>query len=252
MSIQIKPLPGTTIDPLYPDTDGKPMGETDFHIIAVILLREALEDFLAGRTAYVASNMLLYFDQGNPAGKRDPDVLVALGVDTHVRRSFRTWEEGTVPNVLFEIASEHTWREDLTDKRAVYQHLGVPEYFLFDPEGRFLDPVLQGFRLVDGAYLPMEPAADGSLTSEELGLRLVPEGGMLRLIDARTGAPVLTRQEQLAQRDEQLAQRDQQLAQRDQQLAQQQEQFDAERRRADELAAELARLRAEREGRNGG
>ena len=30
--ILTRPLPGTAIDPLYPDSDGKPMGETDYHI----------------------------------------------------------------------------------------------------------------------------------------------------------------------------------------------------------------------------
>jgi len=29
--ILVGPLPGTTSDPLYPDSDGKPMSETDFH-----------------------------------------------------------------------------------------------------------------------------------------------------------------------------------------------------------------------------
>ena len=30
----IKPLPGTTLDPMYPDADGRPMGDTDFHAVA--------------------------------------------------------------------------------------------------------------------------------------------------------------------------------------------------------------------------
>src|SRR5947209_276850 len=100
-------LPGTTLDPLYPANDGKPMSESDLHVLAVILLREGLEDFFASTArsdVCVATNMLLYYEQGNPSGRRDPDVLVALGVGNHPRRSFRTWEEGTLPNVLFEIA----------------------------------------------------------------------------------------------------------------------------------------------------
>jgi Uma2 family endonuclease len=207
------------------------MGETDFHIFAVILLREALEDYLAGRPdAYVASTMILYFDRGNPSGRRDPDVLVALGVGRQRRRSFRTWEEGAVPSVLFEVSSEGTYREDLGEKRSLYERLGVPEYFLFDPEGQWLRPVLQGFRLAGGAYAALPPAPDGSLRSAQLGLRLVPEGTRLRLVDACTGAPVPTRAERI-EHERQRAEAERQRA-------------DAERHRAAGFAAEVERLRA--------
>ena len=118
--------------------------------------------------------------------------------------------------MLFEVASESTWQEDLGEKRALYGRLGVAEYFLFDPEGRYLDPPLQGFRYRGGVPEALAPAADGSLTSAELGLRLLPEGRLLRLVDVRTGEPVLTRAERL----------------------------ERERERAEALAAEVARLQA--------
>jgi Uma2 family endonuclease len=50
-----------------------------------------------------------------------------------------------------------------------------------------LRPALQGFRLVDGRYERMSETEDGSLLSEELGLRLVLEDGQLRLYDRVTG-----------------------------------------------------------------
>jgi len=193
------------------------LGETDFHSSAMIWLREALQDHFAGRPdVYVASNLLLYYARGNPAGRRDPDVLVAKGVGKHRRRSFRVWEENVMPQVLFEISSPSTWQEDLEVKRPLYASLGVAEYFLFDPEGVCLDPRLQGFRLDQGAYAAMTPGADGSLESAELGLRFTIEDAMLRLTDVRTGALVPTRSE-----------------------------------RADELAAEVARLQALLRGHNG-
>ena len=64
-------LPGTRIDPLYPDSDGRPLGETDYHSAAMIWLREALQDHFAARPdVYVASNLLLYYQRGNPPGRR--------------------------------------------------------------------------------------------------------------------------------------------------------------------------------------
>jgi Uma2 family endonuclease len=223
-----KPLPGTSRDPDLVEEYGTPMGETDFHANALILLREALEDhFVASADVYVASNLSLLHLEGELRVHRDPDVLVAKGVARRPRRSFRIWDEPAAPCTLFEIASERTWQEDLLLKPHVYAGMGVAEYFLFDPEGAYLAPVLQGLRLSRRKITHMRPARDGSLASKELGLRLLPEGRMLRLIDANTGRPVLTRLE----REEE------------------------ERRRADQLAAEVERLRAQLrrlEGKNGG
>jgi hypothetical protein len=212
-----RPLPGTTPHPLYPGSDeGMRTSETDFHVVAVLLLRQALEDHLAGRHAYVASHMQIFFWRGNLMGQYDPDLMVVLGVSGHPRRDFRTWEEGTVPNVVFEIVSRKTCSRDRISRRTSYEQVGASEYCLFDPEGGLLTPPLQGFSLAGQAYQPLVPEADGSLVSSELGLRLVPEGHMLRLVDLQTGAPILTRKEQI----------------------------EKERRRANDLAAEAARLRA--------
>jgi Uma2 family endonuclease len=225
-----KPLPGTTIDPLYPDSDGRPMGDTDFHSYALRWLWDALQDFFAGLDFYIAMNLLMYYEQGNPKGRRDPDILVAKGVGAHKRRSFRFWEENKKPCTLFEITSKRTWREDTGEKRTLYEQLGIPEYFLFDPEGKYLKPALQGFRLSKGKYVALKLDADGSLMSKQLGLRLVPEGEMLRLVDARTGKPVPTRAER-AEKEKQQALKEKRQALK-------------EKQRADQLAQENERLRA--------
>jgi hypothetical protein len=231
------PLPGTTIDPRYPDSDGRPMGDTDFHSSALVWLRDALQDFFAGVNVYIAMNLLMYYEQGNPKGRRDPDILVAKGVGTHKRRSFRFWEEKKKPCTLFEIASKKTWKVDVGEKRVLYEGLGIPEYFIFDPEGKYIQPQLQGFRLRKGVYVPLKPAGDGSLLSRQLGLRLVPEGDMLRLVDRKTGIPVPTRQER-AEQEKQRAQQEKRRAEEEKQRAQQ------EKQRADQLARDVQRLQA--------
>ena len=74
----------------------------------------------------------------------------------------------------------------------------MQEYFLFDPLSEYLKPPLQGFRLLGDEYERITPAEDGSLLSEELGLRLIKEDDMLRLIEATTGKKLLTPDEAYA------------------------------------------------------
>lgn len=86
--------------------------------------------------------------------------------------------------------------DDLRTKRAIYQDVWeVDEYFLFDPLEDYLDPSLQGFRRVRGAFQPIKANKDGSLNSRRLGLTLSRDGDQLRLHDTVTGAMVLTEQE---------------------------------------------------------
>jgi Uma2 family endonuclease len=177
----------------YPATDGRPMAETDVHIDVLIYLREALRDhFRDAPQVYVAGNMLLYYEEGNPAACVAPDVFVVRGVAKGERRAYRLWEEGHPPAAAFEITSRGTRLEDLGTKRALYAMLGVREYFLYDPLGEYLQPPLQGYRLQEGEYQRMPPGGQGALASQELGLELRIEEGRLRLVDSATGERLLT------------------------------------------------------------
>jgi len=144
------------------------------------------------------------------------------------------WEEGRAPSFVIEVTSLHTRDEDQKDKKRLYERLGVEEYFLHDPFGEYLSPVLQGYRLVEGRYRPLSPSPDGSLISNVTGLRLRPEGQRLRLSDLATGEPLLWEEEVREQARTQEARAD---------------------RAEDALRAteeELVRLRRELEGRNSG
>ena len=218
----------------YPETDGKPMGETDVHIDALIYLREGLRDhFRDTPQVYVAGNMFLYYEEGNPTACVAPDVFVVQGVGKHERRTYRLWEEGQPPAVVFEITSRGTRLEDLGTKRAVYAMLGVREYFVYDPLGEYLRPPLQGYRLHEGEYERLTPAGEEGLTSQVLGLELRVEAGRLRVVDPATGERLLTPAElHAARRAEATARR-------------------AAEVRASEVEAELERLRAELARRRG-
>jgi Uma2 family endonuclease len=212
----------------YPESDGKPMGETDVHIDALIYLREALRDhFRDDPQMYVAGNMLLYYEEGNPAACVAPDVFVVQGVAKGERRTYRLWEEGRPPIVVFEITSHGSRLEDLGTKRVVYAMLGVQEYFLYDPLGEYLRPPLQGYRLQEGEYQRIPPGGEGRLTSQALGLELRVEEGRLRLVNPATAEHLLTPAEALMARRVAAARASQAEAE------------------LERLRAELARLRGE-------
>jgi hypothetical protein len=103
------------------------------------------------------------------------------------RRSYKVWIEGKAPDVVFEVTSKKTRKEDLTKKFEIYRDaLRVPEYFLFDPFEEYLDPSLQGYRLVAGTYEPI-PWIKGRMPSEVLGLELQRSSEQLRFFNPETG-----------------------------------------------------------------
>ncbi len=158
----------------YPTTDGKPMGETEIHIDELIDAIQVLKDRFAGEpNVYVNGNMLLFYEEGNPRKHVSPDVLVALNVPKKPKRDYYlVWKEGKGPDFIVEITSKSTQRVDMVKKFAFYRDvLRVSEYFLFDPRAEYLDPPLQGFRLIGGEYVPIEPI-NGRLPSEVVGLHL--------------------------------------------------------------------------------
>jgi Uma2 family endonuclease len=225
---------GTQI--VYPESDGKPMAETDVHIDALIYLREALKDhFREASRVYVAGNMLLYYEEGDPTACVAPDVFVVKGVPKHKRRTYKLWEEGVPPSVVIEITSRGSRLEDQGTKRALYAMLGVAEYFLYDPLGEYLEPALQGYRLHGGDYESMRAEGDGVLISQELGVEFRLEQGRLRVVDPLTGDRLLTPAEaHVARRSEAEARRTEAEARR------------AAEARAAQAEAEVERLRAER------
>ncbi|RLC13319.1 MAG: Uma2 family endonuclease [Deltaproteobacteria bacterium] len=175
----------------YPDSDGEPMGETGFHVTAILHLLSALRQyFINNDNIYVAGDMFLYYKQGFPRYNKAPDVMVIKGVENHERRSFKMWEENTGPCVIFEITSKSTKNDDMIGKKELYASLDVQEYFLFDPLRDYLKTSLLGFRLKKGRYAPLPIDSNGYMTSRELGVYLIPEGNILRVVDPRTREPV--------------------------------------------------------------
>ena len=186
----------------YPEADGEPMAETDVHrdLMTDALLHPLKERFRQESDVYVSGNLFLYYEKGNPSAVVAPDVFVVFGVSNRQRRTYKLWEEGKAPDVVFELTSGSTYREDLSDKRLVYERLGVREYFLFDPLRDYLRPPLQGFRLADFYYVSVmpEPWDEGEwqIHSQVLGLTVCTDGLTLRLYDPEQDRYLLSRPEE--------------------------------------------------------
>src|SRR4051794_13385860 len=177
---------------VYPESDGQPMAESDLHRKEMTYLIEALtEHFRRADEVYVAGNLFFYYKKGDPRSVVAPDLFVVKGVAKRDRKVYKLWEEHRSPCFVVEVTSDTTRDEDLSDKLTVYEHLGVEEYFLFDPLGDYLDPRLQGHRLVNGRYRPAPLEKDGSLVSRTAGVTFRVEGKHLRLIESASGLPLL-------------------------------------------------------------
>jgi Uma2 family endonuclease len=226
----------------YPERDGKPMAETDVHIDVLIYLREALKDYFRDEPqVYIAGNMLLYYEEGNPAACVAPDIFVVQGVSKGERLTYKLWEEGQPPTVIFEITSRGSRLEDLGTKRALYAMLGVQEYFLYDPLGEYLRPPLQGYRLQQGEYERVLPGDQGQLVSQALSLELRLQDGQLQIVNPATGERLLTPAEAHAARRTEAEARQVEAAARQAEAAARQ----AAEARAALAEAELKRLQEE-------
>ncbi|HVG07608.1 MAG TPA: Uma2 family endonuclease [Thermoanaerobaculia bacterium] len=180
----------------YPESDGRPMGETQIHAQVLEDLRFALVRRYADvPDVYVWGNLFLYYREGDPRACVAPDVFLVRGAGKrkeNPRRTYKVWEEdGRVPSLVTELTSESTRDEDI-GKKKLYERLGVEELFLFDPLGDYLRPRLQGCRLDGGRYQQLPFKTDGSLESRTTGLVLQPEGQQLRLFDRETGESLLS------------------------------------------------------------
>ena len=186
--------PLTDID--YPTSDGRPMAESDLHREVMVAAIDTLQLHYTGQPVYVSGNILLFYRPGDKLRHVSPDVLVVLGLEPRSRDNYLLWEEGRAPNVVIEVTSPSTRKEDLKDKLKIYRdEIGVAEYFLFDPRSEYLNPVLQGHRLRPGRYMPIAPVA-GRLPSQELGLHLEADGSQLRFYDPASERWLPTRLQQ--------------------------------------------------------
>ena len=200
------PYAPTETTDLYPESDGKPMADTDLHLYWIKRIQDIIETYLSEHPeVYISGNIMMYDIEGLLRTAISPDILVAFGLGKKFRRTYKVWEEGKPPDFVMEFSSRRTYQNDLDEKMAHYARMNIPEYFLYDPDRRYLPSPLMGFRLVEGMYVEIAAGVDGGIRSEVLGLsfHLVEDG--LALYDPVSERWLQTRAEQEAMRAEQEA-----------------------------------------------
>jgi Uma2 family endonuclease len=171
----------------YPESDGKPIAETDFHRKSLSYLISSLTIFFTEReNVYVTGNIMFYYEEGSPQDVVSPDVMVFFDVPKGDRTSYKSWEENDVmPSVIIELASRSTWHKDRTEKRELYEMLGVKEYYIFNPQYPKTLPAFMAFNLEDGE-LKKVTIENNRVYSDLLELELIDTGETLRLFDPQT------------------------------------------------------------------
>jgi Uma2 family endonuclease len=186
----------------YPSGDGEPIAESDITCYYLFYALGALRLFFQERSdVYVSANSYIYYEKGNKKAVVAPDIYVVMGASNRQRKNYKLWREnGISPQFVLEVTSETTQEKDQEIKPDTYKKLGVTEYFQYDPSGDYLNPILQGVRLVNGEY---ESIAANNISfdtlwlySEVLGLELHLISGELRFRNPETGEFLRTIEEE--------------------------------------------------------
>ena len=131
----------------YPCSDGEPMAETQFHILTIRWLLQALEDYFANRSdVFVAGNIFWYWEQGNPRAcrSRGRDTCVRQGPETSPR-NFGTSREAAATGLRAHVRmatprGSRTWA-----RRSTAQTLRRPSSCARSSRGRTLDSAARPF-----------------------------------------------------------------------------------------------------------
>jgi Uma2 family endonuclease len=131
---------------IYPDSDGQPMSDNTKQFRWIVLIKENLEILFAhDPQVFVAGDLLWYAVQESPGLRVAPDAMVVFGRPKGDRGSYKQWEEENIaPQVVFEVLSPGNTLSEMSKKLLFYEHHGVEEYYLYDPDRETLDGFIRG------------------------------------------------------------------------------------------------------------
>jgi Uma2 family endonuclease len=165
------------------------MPESKTHLVLRTFLFRLLR-FALGPAHRVGSEQFLYWNAADTTVSLAPDAMVRLNVPDARFKTWKTWEEGGVPDLAVEVVSDSDrrgWSEKLADYRAI----GVKELVRFDPaapEGKRLrvwDRVREDLveRLIGEDRTPCLTLGLNwvvcPVEDEPVGLRLIDDDGRL-------------------------------------------------------------------------
>ncbi len=175
----------------YPSEDGIPMASSVKHALWMIACFQTLAHWFRDRlNVFVGIDLLVFYERGKKKASVAPDVFVSFGVPMWDLPSYKVWEAGKPPDVVWEFGSQSTVKGDAGAKKEKYRRMGVREYWLVDTYGNYHERRVQGFALVNGRYveLPWEEGSDGTVTVWSPALQLEQRfiDGRLRFWDRKT------------------------------------------------------------------
>jgi Uma2 family endonuclease len=133
---------------VYPESDGLPMADNTKQFHWIVTIKGGLDAvFRNEASVFVAGNLLWYPVEGDNTIRIAPDVFVVFGRPKGHRGSYLQWlEDNIAPHVAFEVLSPGNRAGRLVEKFKFYEHYGVEEYYVFDPD----DPELTGWLRSNG------------------------------------------------------------------------------------------------------
>jgi len=183
----------------YPDNDESIMPEGILHFLLSVRLASTLLAFFANlEDVKVFGNCMLYYEKGNRQKFISPDLMVCFGLKESPTSVYKLWETKVVPAVVIEFASETTWLNDVSSKLAIYQKLGVKEYYVYEVDSAHFPASLIAYRL-DNDVLTEVEVLNKRILSESLGLKLIDTGETLRLFNPETNEFLMTMEEMAAE-----------------------------------------------------
>ncbi len=192
---------------LYPGDVEDAMPEGNLAFLSAIYLLQTLRRWIDPLRDSVHANLPIYYVRGNPKKHVSPDVFFGAGIPyLEDRVSYRIWESGVPPRVVFEIVSRGSEIKDVVVNRGIYEQLRIPEYYWFEPRTNRL--VALELDTVTGRYRERAPNPSGRHLSTALGVELGVEGHWIGIYRDGAYVPPTENLLEAAERDKQQAERE--------------------------------------------
>jgi len=138
---------------------------------------------------FIGANLSVYYNKENPKKRAfiGPDFFF-VNTPNHKtkRKSWMVWLEGKFPDVVIELLSDETKKNDKEGKFQLYeQEWKLPEYYWYSPDNH----EFAGFHLINNHYEPIEQQQVGAfkdlLWSQQMNIYLGVHNAELRCFDAQ-------------------------------------------------------------------